>query len=204
MATCRFQLFIMSVAMVFLGCSSSSEPTEPDATRDADTGQDVSVPDSPDTDVLGRPDASPEADADDADAAIESDLTRDAPSELPEVADGALGTEADAEVDAGADTDMDTGAPLDADALADADALEWADAGPDCTGELQEWCPCEVNGSQCCTTIGEGLLCEPPPPFPPVHVESEYVWRVFYDCGCWPGPPCEDWPVYSLCTTSQR
>lgn len=191
-------MFVLPVAIAFIGCSSTSEPTDPDATRDADSGQDANAPDSPDTDALERPDAAPEADADadDADAASDSDLTRDASSALPEVADGALDTEADAEVDADA--------PLDAEALPDADALDSVDTGPDCAGELQEWCPCEVKGRQCCTTIGMGLLCEPPPPFPPVPVASEYVWRVFYDCGCWPGPPCEDWPLYSLCTTSER
>lgn len=195
MTTCRLQMFVLPVAIAFIGCSSTSEPTE----RDADTGQDVPGQDSPDTDVLARLDGAPDADDSDSVGAIDSDITRDAASELAEVADAAVDNEVYAEVDAAADTDAD--APLDADALADADALDWGDAGPDCAGELQEWCPCEVNGGQCCTTIGMGLLCEPPPPFPPVHVESEYVWRVFYDCGCWPGPPCEDWPVYSLCTT---
>ncbi|MCB9730869.1 MAG: hypothetical protein H6744_14695 [Deltaproteobacteria bacterium] len=195
---------VISAVFAAMGCTNVPGPVPDDATPDAEIGQDVPPSDMAEGDGCCLSDA--DADAGDGDTHPDvQDVVEDSGSEMDdgsgEIVDAELDVEADAQIDADIllDADRDADADADVDPLADADAISWVDAGPDCTGDPKEWCPCEENDDSCCTTIGEGLHCLRAPPFPPVHVESEYVWSKFYDCGCWPGPPCEDWPVYPYC-----
>ncbi len=96
------------------------------------------------------------------------------------------------------------------DAALDADGIAGDGCGySDCTvmdiptdaivcGDVpQEGCPCDpINDKPCCLEIAKGMSCGLEPLGSDVF---EYLWGVFWDCGCDDGPYCEGQEVYPLC-----